>query len=622
MKRMDMAIRVAVRGALGLALWLAGPGAEAWAAAGGPARGREALLVKFRGSALVEDVQRASADMGAHRARAYTLVPGLERWEVGAGQANGVLRQLLARADVEYAEPDFLVQTAAVIPNDPAFVNQWGLFSSTDADINGPEAWDVSVGDPAVVVAIIDTGVQWNHPDLAANIFVNAIELNGSPGIDDDGNGYVDDIHGWDFYAGDSDPMDESGHGTHVAGIVGAAGNNGMGVAGTQWRARILPLRFIGPNGGYVSDAIEAVEYAVAMGARISNNSWGSSSYSSALESAISKAGGKGHLFVAAAGNSGLDADKSPFYPACYPLDSIVSVAAVGQTLLRASFSNYGAQSVDLGAPGVSIYSTLRGSTYGSMSGTSMASPHVAGVAALVLATMPDASVATIRDRLFATVRPLASLQGVTVTGGMVDAAAAVAGIGGTAPATPGNLAAVTVTSASVSLAWTDNAQNESGFHLERSGDGAPFSTIATLGANTTGWTDSGVAAGQTYYYRVCAFNSFGESDYSNVATAVTPRTEPVPVAPGAPGNLAAKALAGKKIALTWTLGSGETTHLMLSRATKSDFKQSVLITLAPATSYTDSGLVAGKVYYYRLQAFNGTSASPYSNSASAKAIR
>ncbi|HRZ94621.1 MAG TPA: S8 family serine peptidase, partial [Candidatus Paceibacterota bacterium] len=526
------------------------------------------------------------------------------------------------RADVEYAEPDFLVQTAAVIPNDPAFVNQWGLFSSTDADINGPEAWDVSVGDPAVVVAIIDTGVQWNHPDLAANIFVNAIELNGSPGIDDDGNGYVDDIHGWDFYAGDSDPMDESGHGTHVAGIVGAAGNNGMGVAGTQWRARILPLRFIGPNGGYVSDAIEAVEYAVAMGARISNNSWGSSSYSSALESAISKAGGKGHLFVAAAGNSGLDADKSPFYPACYPLDSIVSVAAVGQTLLRASFSNYGAQSVDLGAPGVSIYSTLRGSTYGSMSGTSMASPHVAGVAALVLATMPDASVATIRDRLFATVRPLASLQGVTVTGGMVDAAAAVAGIGGTAPATPGNLAAVTVTSASVSLAWTDNAQNESGFHLERSGDGAPFSTIATLGANTTGWTDSGVAAGQTYYYRVCAFNSFGESDYSNVATAVTPRTEPVPVAPGAPGNLAAKALAGKKIALTWTLGSGETTHLVLSRATKSDFKQSVLITLAPATSYTDSGLVAGKVYYYRLQAFNGTSASPYSNSASAKAIR
>lgn len=614
-----MTIRIFVRGALGLALWLSGPGAEAWAAAGGPSRSREALLVKFRGSALAEDVQQASADVGAFRARAYSLVPGLERWEVGAGQANGVLRQLLARADVEYAEPDFLVQTAAVIPNDPGFVNQWGLFSSTDADINGPEAWSVSVGDPGVVVAIIDTGVQWNHPDLAANIFVNAVESNGTAGIDDDGNGYVDDIHGWDFYAGDSDPMDEHGHGTHVAGIVGAVGNNGMGVAGTQWRARILPLRFIGPNGGYVSDAIEAVEYAVAMGARISNNSWGSSSYSTALESAISKAGGKGHLFVAAAGNNGQNADTSPFYPACYPLDSIVSVAAVGQTLLRASFSNYGAQSVDLGAPGVSIYSTVRGSTYGSMSGTSMASPHVAGVAALVLATMPEANVATIRDRLFATVRPLTSLQGITVTGGMVDAAAAVAGVGGTAPAAPGNLTIVTVTSASVSLDWTDNALNESGFYLERSGDGISFSTIATLGANTTKWTDSGVAAGQTYYYRICAFNSFGESDYSNVAKAVTPITAP---APSAPINLKATAQAGKKIALTWTLGSGDTTHLVLSRATKSDFKQAVLITLAPVTSYTDSGLAAGKVYYYRLQAYNGSSASPYSNTASAKAIR
>ncbi|HOX03547.1 MAG: S8 family serine peptidase [Verrucomicrobia bacterium] len=633
----------AIRGGIGIILWLTLAVGGFGALGGRMPKGGEGVLVKFRPGASALDVQLTALEQDARRTRIYSLVAGLERWEVGRGRSAAVARQLQERGDVEYAEPDLRVQSTAFIPNDPMFGEQWGLHSISDVDVNGPEAWDIATGDPSVVVAVIDTGVEWNHPDLAANIYLNEKEFEGIPGVDDDGNGYVDDIRGWDFVASDNDPMDESGHGTHVAGVVGAVGNNGIGVAGIQWQGRILPLRFIGASGGYVSDAIAAIEYAVAMGARISNNSWGGTTYSSALYDAIRNAGAAGHLFVAAAGNNGQNSDDAPFYPAAYDLDCIASVAAVDSALNRAGFSNYGAESVDLGAPGVGICSLAAGGTYGYMSGTTVAAPYAAGVAALVVSVMPEADAAAVRDRLFSTVRPLPSLQGITTTGGMVDAAAAVAsqedaasgletGVEyslNAAAAKPNDPAEEAIQDAavyeasapSVSLMWDDNSDNEDGFILERSEGGTEFSAVADLSADTVSHTDTGVSPGCTYTYRVCAYNGYGKSDYSNLVTTTIPQVETVPLAPS---DLAAVAQTGYQIILTWALHSDNADYLVLERSTRSSFERAVTIRIpsGSATSYIDAGLVPRVVYYYRLAACNELGVSSYSNTASVRAIR
>ncbi len=628
---------------MGIVLWLALVVGGSGAVGGRMPKGGEGLLVKFTPGASALDVQLTALELDARRTRIYNLVPGLERWEVGRGRSAGVARQLQGRGDVEYAEPDLRVQSTELIPNDPMFGEQWGLHGISDADINGPEAWDMGTGNPSVVVAVIDTGVEWNHPDLAANIYLNDKEFAGIPGMDDDGNGYVDDIRGWDFVADDNDPMDESGHGTHVAGVVGAVGNNGIGIAGIQWQGRILPLRFIGPAGGYISDAIAAIEYAVAMGARISNNSWGGTTYSSALYDAIRSAGATGHLFVAAAGNNGQNSDNAPFYPAAYDLDCIASVAAVDSALNRAGFSNYGAESVDLGAPGVGIYSLAAGGAYGHMSGTTMAAPYVAGVAALVASVIPEGDAAAIRERLFSTVRPLASLQGITTTGGMVDAVAALASqvemssrletaAEYSSHATAAKLkdpteepvqdpAVLAASASSISLMWDDNSDNEDGFMLERSEDGTTFSVVANLPADTVSFTDTAVNPGCTYTYRVCAYNGYGVSDYSNLVTTTLPPVETVPLAPI---DLAAVAQTGYQIFLTWTLNSDNADYLVLERSTRSSFERAVTIRLpsGSATSYIDTGLVPRVVYYYRLAACNELGVSSYSNTASVRAIR
>jgi len=324
---------------------------------------------------------------------------------------------------IEYIEPDYLI-TLDAIPNDPYYSNLWGM----DA-INAPDAWDVQQGNSDILVAVIDTGIDYTHEDLAANMWVNPGEIAGN-GIDDDSNGYIDDVYGYDFANDDGDPYDDIYHGTHVAGTIAAVGDNSKGVIGTSPSVKVVAVKFIDSSGrGYISNAISAIEYSINIGAKISNNSWGLLSYSSSLETAISDAQDNGQIFVATAGNYGTDNDSVPYYPASYNLDNIVSVASTTSNNNLSSFSNYGKLSVDLGAPGTNIYSTSPGNSYRYLSGTSMAAPHVSGVLALMLSEDSTLSVADTKQILLNSTSNITYLDGITVSGGLLDAYAAVSNV-------------------------------------------------------------------------------------------------------------------------------------------------------------------------------------------------
>jgi len=342
------------------------------------------------------------------------------------------------KKEILYAEPDYQLTLFSNFPNDTYFTYLWGMHNTgqtggvNDADIDAPEAWDINTNGSNIIVAVIDTGVDYTHPDLAANMWVNTAEKNGSPGVDDDGNGYIDDIYGYDFYNRDGNPMDDHGHGTHCSGTIGAAGNNGQGVAGVCWNAKIMAVKFLSSGGyGYDSDAIDSIEYAVQMGAKVASNSWGGGSYDQALKDTINAAGAAGMLFVAAAGNDyGSNNDVYPAYPASYDCANIISVLSTDHYDAMSSFSNYGPISVDLGAPGSSIYSCLPGGQYTYMSGTSMATPHVSGACALVWSVCPYLSSAAIKDIILQTTDPLPSLAGLCVSGGRLNLSNAIAEAG------------------------------------------------------------------------------------------------------------------------------------------------------------------------------------------------
>ncbi len=331
---------------------------------------------------------------------------------------------------VEWAEPDFILQPSDVTPNDPGFSDLYGLNNTGQsggtegADISAPGAWSVTTGSEDTIIAVIDTGVDVEHPDLEGNVWTNPNES--ANGRDDSGNGLVDDVNGWDFHNDDNSVYNEEDgdeHGTHVAGTVAAEGDNEVGVTGVNWQAQIMPLKFLGPSGGFTSNAVKAIDYAVDNGATISNNSWGGGGRSQALQDAITRAGEAGHLFVAAAGNAGNDNDANPFYPASYDNENIVSVAATDSNDQIASFSNFGQNSVDLGAPGVRIVSTLPGDNYGAFSGTSMAAPHVAGTAGLLKSTDSGLDAAQLKQQMLENTDRLSSLENRAVTGGRLNAA-------------------------------------------------------------------------------------------------------------------------------------------------------------------------------------------------------
>lgn len=319
--------------------------------------------------------------------------------------------------DVEYAEPNYLVSIQNT-PNDPQFSQQWGL-----ARINAPAAWDLTTGSNSAVVAILDTGMDYRHPDLIDNLWVNQPELNGQSGNDDDGNGYIDDIHGYNTVTNNGDPMDDHFHGTHVAGIIGAVGNNAEGVAGVAWNVKLMACKFLDAGGtGTIADAIECLQYVKTMKNRgvnivATNNSWGSPSYSQALYDAIRDQ--KDILFVAGTGN---DNSKIPHYPASYDLPNIISVAASDESDQMAAFSGFNQWDVDIAAPGNNILSTFPGAGYAAFSGTSMATAHVSGLAALLNSQDTNRTTPNLKNLILAGGDPLSSFSDVTVSGRRINA--------------------------------------------------------------------------------------------------------------------------------------------------------------------------------------------------------
>jgi thermitase len=381
-----------------------------------------------------------AGDRAAIRARAQvgldtTLpVPGLQLVLVDPGRsAADAERSLERNSQVLYAEPNYY-RRASRRPSDQNFGAQWAFENTGQtgglpgADVGAVAAWDITIGSPATVVAVVDTGVALDHPDLAGSSWTNPGESGAgreTNGVDDDGNGLADDVSGWDWAGGDRNPADTHGHGTHVAGTIGARTDNGLGVAGTSWRTRLMALRALSGAGlGTVADIVRAFRYAAAKGARIVNVSLGDSGFSQAERDAIAAA--PGVLFVAAAGNGGSDGvgddnDRFPEYPCSYPLANIVCVAAANSRDQLTSFSNYGPTSVDLAAPGEAILSTWLAGGYVYENGTSMATPHVAGAAALLLAVRPDLDTAGLRAGLLAGVDVLAPLVGRVASGGRLD---------------------------------------------------------------------------------------------------------------------------------------------------------------------------------------------------------
>ncbi len=602
------------------------------------------------------------------------------------------IKKLKADPDVEYAEPNYIYK-ADLTPTDPSFGSLWGMHNTgqtggtADADIDAPEAWDTTTGSNTIVIAVIDTGVDYTHEDLAANMWINPGETANNT-TDDDSNGYIDDVYGINAVNNSGEPLDDDGHGTHVAGTIGAAANNSKGVAGVNHTVKIMALKFLDATGsGTTSDAIECINYVVTMktngvNIKATNNSWGGGSYSQALYDAINTLKNNDILFVAAAGNSSANNDSAPSYPASYNLANIVAVAASNEGDALASFSNYGVTSVDLSAPGVSIFSTLNGGSYtpatgdtfydtmesgsgnwtsqspwaitteqnhtsggsnawsdsplaanyannlnisitlnainingvagdlrlgfwvrgvleygydylfvevsgdngatwrsigsitgtisgwqlksyyiprayrtatfkfrfrletdyivvydgvyiddvgigvgtasnnyDSFSGTSMAAPHVAGVAGLVLAANSGLTYQQVKDLILNNVDSKVSLSGKVYTGGRLNAYAAVSGASLNAPS---SLTASAASTSQINLSWTDNSSDEIGFRIDRKSGSGLYTEIATVGAGVTSYSDTALAGGTTYTYRVKAYRTSGASANSTEASATT----------------------------------------------------------------------------------------------------
>jgi large repetitive protein len=371
------------------------------------------------------------------------LMPHMEVWEIDGNTSMwDVLKQVARLPQVAFAEPDYELNllfgekkkkkkptNPAVPPKaedpaaqpDPMLSKAYGLYK-----IKAPQSWNIHRGSESVTVAIIDSGMDYLHEDLHTNLWYNPGEVAGD-GVDNDGNGFIDDIIGWDFRNGDAFPYDDNQHGTHCAGIIGAVGENGRGLSGVIQNVNLMPLKFTNEKGsGKTSHAIAAIEYAVQNGAQVLSNSWGGANFSQNLYQAVKFAQDNGVLFIAAAGNGGADGrgdniDSSPTYPASYDLDNVITVAATNKKDKLEYFSNYGATHVDLGAPGSVILSTVPRGKYSKLSGTSMATPYVAGAAALLLSFKPQLSYLEIKDTLLNTTDPLTTMQGKSVSGGRLN---------------------------------------------------------------------------------------------------------------------------------------------------------------------------------------------------------
>ena len=410
-------------------------------APGASAQAKAAARARVRGAAIDVLARESARGDGGGDLELVRMPPGFAVAEA--------VRSLQGDSNVAFAEPNW-IYTHGLVSNDTYFTNGslWGMYGATTspANANGSgaaAAWGAGhVGSAQVYVGIIDEGVM-PHDDFGVNVWVNPGETAGD-GIDNDGNGYVDDVRGWDFDSDDNTTYDgtQDDHGSHVAGTIGAVGGNGFGVAGVNWNVTMIPAKFLGRRGGTTANAVKAVDYLTDLKTRHSinlvatNNSWGGGGFSQALLDAIKRGGNAGILFIAAAGNGGRDGvgdnnDSTSNYPSNYVcnispgFDCVMAVAAITSTGAKSGFSNYGAATVDLGAPGSAIYSTVPGSkgasAYASYSGTSMATPHVTGAAALYASTHPGASAASIKADILGSTITTPSLAGRTVTGGRLN---------------------------------------------------------------------------------------------------------------------------------------------------------------------------------------------------------
>jgi thermitase len=406
-------------------------------------------LVKFRREVSLDEIKKIAAKNNDNVEDEIESVDELVAIDDMDGLSPAeVAAQYAKMTDlVVYAEPNLQIEAAPLLdlkpvlprdtvnpagmPNDPMFEDQWALNNTGQnggkkkADIDILKAWERTKGSRKVVVAVLDSGVDYTHSDLAANMWTRPDNL---PVYKDDELGTIPDLHGFSAVDDQRDPMDDNGHGTHCAGVIGAEGDNDEGIAGINWEVEIMPLKFLGRGGfGTTKDAIEAINYAIerkreGVNIRVINASWGSTTYSKALEDVIRAAGDEGILFVAAAGNDGSSNDSRPHYPSSYDLPNVVSVAALDRSDTMASFSNFGVKSVHVAAPGKDIVSTWLNNEYREASGTSMATPQVAGIAALLLAEDPKMSVQKLRGKLFKSVDLLDALTGKLANAGRINA--------------------------------------------------------------------------------------------------------------------------------------------------------------------------------------------------------
>jgi subtilisin family serine protease len=504
------------------------------------ARVADELLVRFQPGA---DAGKRAAALARARGsvKRHFQHLDLDHIQVPAGTADAALLALSRDPDVAGVQPNYIRHvTATTPPNDPYWLNGalWGLIK-----INAQTAWNTfSPSAHDVVVGIIDTGVNYNHPDLASSVWTNPGEVAGN-GLDDDGDGYVDDVHGIDTANHDSDPLDDEGHGTHTAGTVGARGNNGVGVTGVAWNPQIAACKFLDSTGsGSDANAVACFNYFVdlklhhGVNLRVTSNSWGeqrdpNQPFPTVLKAAIDAAGNAGIVNVFAAGNSNNNNDVTPFDPASFTSASIVAVAASDQADARASFSNYGATSVDLAAPGVNILSTV-GSDYGYASGTSMAAPHVAGAFALMASANPSLSVSALKARLLASVDPIPAWTGVVATGGRLNVYQALSSaydnlpptVSVTAPADGTTATAPATVTVSASASDADGSVSQVAFYA----NGAPIGTDATAPYSIT-W--SGVAAGSYTLTAVATDNGGATTTSAGVTFAVAPPGGTAPAA-------------------------------------------------------------------------------------------
>lgn len=579
------------------------------------------LLVKFKAGTLTASTLKAHQSVGATVLKSFKIIPNLELVKLPNDTSiKDAVLKYMSDPLVEYAEPNYIRKATATIPNDQYFYQQWALHNTgsfasgtAGADIKAPQAWDIHTGNSSIIIAVLDTGIDYNHSDLSGNIWINTNEIPNN-GIDDDGNGKIDDWRGWNFVSNNNNPMDNNGHGTFVSGIAGAKTNNSIGIAGLMWNAKIMALKFLDAEGeGTLADEILAIQYAIAKGAKIINASYSGSSYSQAEFDALSLANSAGVLVMAAAGNGGNDDigdnnDFYPEYPASYALPNIISIAATDQNDRRAAFTNFGLNSVHVAAPGVYILSAVPTSIfpsgYGFSSGTSASTPHVSGLAGLLYSYYPYFTHLQIRATILRYVDVLPSLSGWIQTGGRINAYRAISSL-----LIPTGLNTSAISTSQISLSWTDNATGEDGYKIERMQAGGSFSQIATTNANITSYLDSGLRDGTSYTYRVRAYNTIpADSLYSNEATAITPLNAPI--------NLTATAVSPSQINLAWTDNSQAEDGYKIERKAigGGDFAEIATVG-ANTTTFANTGLIANTTYVYRIRAFNSVAGnSAYSN--------